>query len=243
MKGELELAPRNQSVAVAETPTVGQMLQAVIAKGVTPESVASVEQLTKLYERMEDKAAERAFAEAFVKLQSEMPVIVAKTVIPNRGKYEKFEHLMDVVGPLLTKHGFVVTFSMDFKENRVLETCHLTHVGGHSRQNSFAVRTGKADSETQADCKAATTAKRNALCNALNIVIRQDCLDAEHDAAIEGGPITKEQADELECRVALTNSNRDAFLKFAGAAGFAHISSSKYPILDEFLRKKERLGR
>ncbi len=228
----------------AVEPSVAVMLQAVIERGVTTENVQALDKLAALYERMEDKKAERAFAAAFVALQSEMPTIVATSVIPNRGKYERFEDLMRIVGPLLTKHGFVATFSMDFKENRILETCHLTHVGGHSRQNTFAVRAGgKADSETQADCKAATTAKRNALCNALNIVIRQDCLNSEDDASIEGGNVTAAQADELERRVALTNSDKAAFLKYAGARTFAEIPAGKYAILDGFLQRKERGGK
>lgn len=225
-------------------PTVADMLQAVIKGGVNVENVAVVEKIVALYERMQDKDAEKAFAVAFNALQAEMPAIEAKTLIPNRGKYEKFEHLMLIVGPLLTKHGFVVTFSMDFKDNRILEICTLTHIQGHSRQNSFAVRAGrKADDETQADCKAATTAKRNALCNALNIVIRQDCLNSENDASIEGGPITQEQADELERRAKMTNSNIDALLKFAGAKTFKEILTGKYDMLDEMLRKKEQRGR
>lgn len=212
--------------------SIEQVFRAVIEKQVSPENIAVMKELLAM-------AAERKFAAAFVALQSDLPVIVASTVIPNRGKYEKFEDVMSVIGPLLTRHGFTVSFSMDFKENRILETCHLTH-GGHTRSNSFAVRSGKADSETQSDCKAATTAKRNALLNALNIVIRQDCLSDESDVRNEGAPITREQAEELAHRVAMTNSNKEAFLKFAGAKDFASIMDSKYSILDSFLAKKER---
>ena len=48
-----------------------------------------------------------------------------------------------------------------------LETCHLKHVGGHTQSNSFAVRSsGRPTRTRKLICKAATTAKRNALCNA-----------------------------------------------------------------------------
>ena len=118
---------------------------------------------------------------------------------------------------------------------------------GHSQSNSFAVRSGgKAESDTQADCKAATTAKRNALLNALNIVIRQDCLSDESDAAIEGDPnakLTQAQADELEHRAQLTNSNIPALLRFAGSATFKDIPANKYAELDSMLRRKEQGGR
>ena len=127
-----------------------------------------------------------------------------------------------------------------------METCILRHVGGHSQSNTFAVRSGKADSDTQADCKAATTAKRNALLNALNIVIRQDFLANEDDPRNEGDPnalVTQEQAGELERRVKMLNSNPVAFLKMAGAESFATIKAKNYEVLDNSLALKEKAGR
>ena len=234
---------KNNELTVIEPQPVSLSIEdafrAVVEKQINPEGIAVMKELLAM-------SAEKQFASAFVKLQSDLPTIVATSVIPNRGKYEKFEDIMNVIGPILTKHGFSVTFSMDFKENRILETCHLTHSGGHTRSNSFAVRSGKADSDTQADCKAATTAKRNALCNALNIVIRQDVLNEENDAAMEGDPfefVTKEQAEELERRVNETNSNKAAFLQFAKAPRFAEIQANRYPDLDALLQRKEKAGR
>lgn len=230
-----------KAVALRPADPIVGMLQKVIEGGITAENVAAMEKMLDVYERMQGKQAERDFSVAFNAMQGEMPIITAKTVIPNRGKYEKFEDLMKVVGPLLSKHGFSVSFSMDFKDNRIIETCTLSHVSGFSRANSFAVRSGgRADSDTQADCKAATTAKRNALCNALNISIRQDCLNAENDAGIEGGAITEEQAFELERRVAETNSDKAKFLRVAGAKTFADIPAGKYATLDELLKQKEQ---
>lgn len=252
---QTDLVPvERQQMAVAIAPNpVGDMLKAVIDKGVTQDNVAALEKIVGLYERMEEKNAEKQFAASFVALQQDLPVIVAQTVIVNRGKYERFEDVMHVVQPLLTKHGFSISFSNENVDGRVTETCHLTHVGGHKRVNSFTVRvSGKADSETQADCKAGTTAKRNALLNALNIVIRQDCLQDEDDPRNEGEFITPEQAEELQRRVRETESNEIAFLKLAGVGAvvgtpnlghYKTIMSGKYAMLDEQLSRKESRGR
>jgi hypothetical protein len=243
---ELSVAPsqpmpvESQSLTPATSGgiSIEQAFQAAATKALDKESLEVMKQLLAM-------DAERRFSAAFVALQSDLPQITATSVIPNRGKYEKFEDILDVVQPFLTKHGFTVSFSMDFKENRIVETCHLTH-GGYTRSNSFAVRSGKADSDTQADCKAATTAKRNAFCNALNIVIRQDVLNNENDASIEGDPyakVTQEQADELERRVKETNSNLNSFMRLAGAASFSNILAKDYDMLDRLLREKETKGR
>ena len=191
--------------------------------------------------------AEQKFNAAFVKLQSELPVIVATTAIKNRGKYEKFEDVMHQIAKPLQDNGFSVSFSQDFKENRIIVTCTLMHSGGHSRTNPYAVRvSGNSDTETQADCKASTTAKRNALLQALNVIVRQDCLNTEDDAANEGDPnafVTPAQAFELERRANETNSNIPAFLSFAKAATFATIKANRYTELDEKLALKERAGK
>lgn len=229
----LPVAPRPQ-------PTVIELMGAVLEQKVTGESVAVVKELALLRRQEFVWQEEKDFNAAFVALQADLPVIVASSVIPKRGKYEKFEDIMTVVAPLLKKHGFSVSFSNDFRDGRIIETCHLAR-GCHSRPNSYAVRTKNADNETQSDTMAATTAKRNALCQALNIVIRQDCLDEEHDARLEGGNVTAAQADELRHRVKMLGSNVDevAFLKFAGAATYAEIPAAKYDVLDQNLRRKE----
>lgn len=224
-------------------PSVADMLHAVIQTGVTSDNVGTLEKMMDLYERVQERDAVKSFTRAFNALQAEMPVIVASSVIPNRGKYERFEDVMNVVGPLLHKNGFTISFSMDVKEGRIVETCTLRHIDGHSQANSFAVRVGgRADSDTQADCKAATTAKRNALLNCLNIVIRQDCMqDEENDPRLESDKkVTQEQADELEHRVKMSNSNVEAFLRIAGARSFSEIPAKNYATLDEQLRRKER---
>lgn len=227
-------------------PTVAEILKAVVEKGVTEANVGAVKEIVALFERVEEKNAEKAFAAAFVKLQSEMRKVKATREVPNkdgsvRYTFAAFEEIMAEVGPKLEEHGFTVSFSTDFDDKRLIKICTLTHVGGHSKQNKFAVRIGHGppgSTETQADGAASTYAKRFALCDALNILVEKDS-----DARAEGGPITADQAEELARRVAETNSDKEKFLKFAGAKTFAEIASEKYPILDDHLRKKEQQGK
>lgn len=219
--------------------TIERAFQAIVDGNLDKEKLAVMKDLLAM-------DSERRFNTAFVELQKEMPIITATTAIKNRGKYEKFEDIMRQIGPLLTKNGFTVSFSQDAKDSRILETCTLSHSGGHSRANSFAVRAGTGDNNTQIDCKAATTAKRNALCNALNIVIRQDCLSDEDDAGIEGDPnafVTPDQAGELEHRLKMVNGSVKDFLAYAKSETFAKIPANKYAELDQLLARKERNAR
>jgi hypothetical protein len=236
--------PSDQQLSLPDSgpDPVMRLIQKVVDGGVSEANVNALDKLLDVYERLDEKRAERAFNAAFVALQSDLPTIVASSIIPNRGKYERFEDVCKVVNPLLAKHGFSVSFSMDFKENRIVETCHLRHVGGHSQSNSFAVRTGgKADSDTQADCKAATTAKRNALLNCLNIVIRQDALlNEDQDASLEGATISPDKVAYLREQVAETNSDPVKFLALAGVSKFEDIRTGSYDVLVRALAAKSR---
>ena len=244
------LMPINQgpsAVQVAKPqPTVADMLQAVVERGVTAENVSAVKEIVGLYERMQDREAEKSFAGAFVALQSELSAVKAMKPVLNRDgttryTYAPYEEIMEQVRPLLQKHGFTVEFSTDYAEGRLIKTCTLQHTGGHKRSNKFAVRIGSGPpsaSECQADGAASTYAKRFALCDALNITI-----DKDSDARAEGGKVTQEQAAELERRVSETNSDRGAFLKLAGAATYTEIPAAKYDVLDQLLRRKEARGK
>lgn len=241
MENQLTTQDSQLAATAPQEVSIAQVLMSAISSGVTAENASAVKTLAEVYERMEAKNAEKSFNRAFVALQSSLPVIVATSVIPNRGKYERFEDVMRQIGPAVQANGFSVSFSMEVLENRIVETCHLMHVDGHSKSNSFAVRVGgKADSETQADCKAATTAKRNALLNALNIVIRQDVFQDEEDASLEGDVITADQANYLKKGVEATGSDVYKFLSYAGSTTFEGIRANRYEELATFLAKKAK---
>ena len=239
-----------EELALAQ-PSPGQLIKAVIDKGVTAESVGVVERLVALQERMDAKAAEREFAKAFNSLQSEMPIIKATKPVPGKDKagneiikyhFAPYQDIMEQVRPLLLKHGFTVTFSMGFNEGRIIQTCTLMHTGGHSRSNQFMARIGSGppgSSEAQGDGAASTYAKRFALCNALNIVTEVDT-DGQ-DARNEGAPISFEQVAYLKELLAESKADLPAFLKFAGAETLETIGTARYDSLVKALHKK--LGR
>lgn len=236
-----ELALHESPEALTIQPA--QMLRAVIDKGITPESVGVVERLVALYERMADKDAERKFAVAFANLQADVPAVQAVKEVPNndgtvRYCYAPYEEIMFKVRPILQRHGFTVTFSSSVIDGRIVQSCTLQHVGGHKRTNQSAARIGKGppgSSDAQGDGAASTYAKRFALCDALNIVVERDT-----DARAESGCISFEQAAYLKEMVKETRSDEKAFLKYAGAADYEHISTDRYDVLARELHKKSQ---
>lgn len=236
-----------QSIVLHENASpVAQMLQAICEKGVTQENVGALEKMLGLYERMQDRDAERQFAVAFAALQAEMPAIQAVRAVPAKDgtlkyKYAPYEDIMEQARPMLLKHGFTVRFSTDVQEGRVIQECTLQHIGGHKVSNRFGARIGNGppgSSDAQGDGAAATYAKRFALCAALNIVIERDS-----DARAEGAPITADQAAYLREQVRETGSNEGAFLRIAGVETFEEIGADNYELLAKMLRERAEVKR
>lgn len=252
---QTEIVHQPKQAVDRQPPSVAEMLQTFMAKGVTAENVAVMEQLVGLYERMEAKNAEKAFNSAFVALQHEMPNVKAMQPVPNndgtiRYTFAPYEDIMEQVQPFLNRHGFTISFSTKYDTTRVVKVCTLRHTSGHSVTNEFAVRIGKGppgSSEAQADGAAGTYAKRMALADALNIVVEKDS-----DARIEGGKISNQNAAALRKRVKATGSDEAAFLRYAQSpiadsatdadvvAAYESIPESMFRQLDESLKKKER---
>ena len=234
----------------APSPTPLQLIQQVISSGITPESVGVMERLVALDRDMKKDAAAAEYASAFASLQNGMKSFkptkavpgkaLADGTIPIRYTYLPYEEIMREVRPLCERHGLSISFSTDFAEGRIIQTCTIQHVSGHSKDYRSFVRAGAGPygaTETQADGAAMTYAKRYALCNALNILVERDSdgLDARN----EGDAISFEQAQTLRELVKETRADEKAFLKYAGAAKYEDIGSARYDGLFRSLQKKK----
>ena len=231
-------------------PSVALMLQQVIEGGITADSVGTLERMIALYERMEDKKAEREFSSAFSQLQAALPKIQATQAVPDRHgnikyHYAPYSEIMAIAQPFLTQFGFGVSFDSSFDQGRITAICKMTHSGGHSEKTSFGVRIGAGphgSNEPQADMAARLVAMRGALCSALNIAISHD-----DDARNIGTPISAEKAEELRRRVRnLESADEAKFLKWCGGGKmieFEEISSLKLEAAETFLDSKEALER
>lgn len=222
---------------------IGAMLNTIVEKGVTAENVAAMKELVGLYERMEDRGANQEYTRAMTALQSELPKVIAKSVVKNKDGTERFrfadyQTIMDAIEPSLQKHGFSVSFTIRYDGPRLIAVCRMMHAAGHEKTNEFGVRIGSGPpgcSEAQTDGAARSYARRGALCDALNIVV-----DHDDDARAYGAKITPEQAAELEKRAKACGADEGRLLTFAAADSYAEIRSTKFAAVDEILRKKER---
>ena len=227
---------------MVQDPTPLSLIAQMVASGtMSAESVAVVKELVALKEHMEDRQAEKDFAADFAALQGELGSFRPTKAVPDKYGNVKYLYLpygeiMAAVQPLLRKYRFSVSFSTDFAEGRILQTCTLQHESGYHRDFKAYVRVGSGPpgaTESQADGAAMTYAKRYALCNALNITVEHDT-----DARKEGEPITAEQVATLRQMVKDCRADEAAFLRFAGAKSYEEIGERRYAEVFAALQKK-----
>lgn len=199
-----QLAVSQQQLAIASPAA---MMAEIIKGGITEANVTVMERLMAMQERMEAAAAVQERNVAFKSLQEETSPIQASAVVPDKNggvkfRFAPYEEVMAMVRPLLAKHGFSVRFSSERLEKSVKVTCFLHHISGAPAiENHFEARIGNGPpgaNESQADAAAKTLAKRNALCDALNIVVERE---TGNDARAMGSDITPDQAADIQRRV------------------------------------------
>ena len=121
---------------------------------------------------------------------------------------------MQVLSPLLGRHGFSLTFNTDKPDGGL--TCYsgtLTHKAGHSRAATIYLPTDQSGSKNtvQALGSATSYAKRYLVQMLLNIVSRgQD--DDGTNAGVEY--ITESQAVDLQALIEEVGANKEGFLKW-----------------------------
>lgn len=238
-----------QITAPQQEPSVALMLQGALSNiqsgEITERHVDVLSKMMDLYERNEKRAAEKDFASALADLQGETIRVQATKAVDQKAdgtcryRFAPYEEIMKTVQPMLTRHGFSITFDTEVGDNRLTSICTLMHKSGHARQNRFAVRYGKppGSSEAQGDMATKSYAKRGALCDALNISIEHDT-DGD-DAKGLGSPITAQQVADLRDRVEACGAHEGKFLEYAGAKTFEEIPESKLDALHEVLRQRE----
>lgn len=99
--------------------------------------VGKLERLLDLQERYQLRQAEVAFNAAMQAAQSEMPVVLRDAKNPQtNSSYARLETVSKVMSPVITKHGFAMSFGTDVSPlpDHYRVTCELSHSAGFSRR-------------------------------------------------------------------------------------------------------------
>lgn len=244
------------------------MLQVISQAVMDPRcDVDKMKALLDMQERIEERDSKKAFTVAFNALQAELPIIDRDGKIDHSAegssgvtksgrkalqtKYATYPNLNRVVGPLLKKHGFTFSSSMDpDPSGAMVVVSTLEHVAGHSRTTHFRVTadaTGGKNNQ-QGWGSSQQYGMRYNMIALLNIVT-----EAKEDADNDGfkpeearlnEPVTPAQLKELVDLADKAGADKAKFCDVMGVQSMAEITQRRFDEaktqLNRKLKKKQR---
>lgn len=175
-----------QKLSAAKSPE--EMISMAIEKNV---SVETMERLLEMMKEVNAIRSKAAFTKDMANLQKEMPT-VKKTegVFAKAGdttaryKFAPLDMIVPQVKQTIADNNFIYSFQTKDDGKMLTNTCKVTHIDGHTEENSFAVPIGSESymSEVQKYGARDTFAKRYAFQNAFGIVVEGEDRDAVQDS-------------------------------------------------------------
>lgn len=111
-------------------------------------SVERMQQVFALYQTVQADASRRAYHAAMAEMQAELPTVMSVGKIMGedkhgggkilRSRYAKWEDVNEAIRPVLTRHGFALSFRITQPQpDRVQVTAVLAHRDGHAEETSL----------------------------------------------------------------------------------------------------------
>lgn len=206
--------------------------------------ISKLERMLEMKERMESKAAEQAFNDAFARCQREIPTVLKnKRNQQTNSNYADLAAVEAAVMPTVNAYGFSMRFfpTTSPVDGHYGVDCVVSHAGGHSETHHADVpadATGlKGNSNKTATHAFGSTmsyGRRYLLCMIWNIAT------ADNDGNGSGARkvITADQFVELQSLVEASGADLDKFLLAYGASSLEEFPLDKLTHAKQQLEKK-----
>jgi ERF superfamily len=214
-----------EHLAVADIGRVARLLITTIDRAATDSAtgVDKLDRLIDMYERITAQVAKVAHTAALADMQQELPIIEERGRIDFADgeqpyTYALWEDINEVIKPILTKHGFALSFRTGRDGDLVAVTGVLSHRAGHSEQTTMLLPAdsppsgaGNTMNPIQAIGSATSYGKRYIAAALLNLTSRGADDDPGAAAIVRGGTCGDGQA--------ITGAQRKALLQLARQVG------------------------
>lgn len=209
------------------------VMQAIVAAAQNPNiDPDKMERMMALYERMEAKKAEMAFSSSFSAMQDELPEITEGGAIRHSGKlisqYARWdEDINPVIKPILSRHGFALSFRIDTKDGVNVEGV-LSHREGHSEKTTITLPadTGGAKNAVQAVASSVSYGKRYTAGALLNLTTGGQDDDGQKAAAPT--PIDDDQAANIQALIDEVGADKAKFISYLENFGKCSIGDIEH---------------
>lgn len=166
---------RRRAAQVSETGAIIQMIERAAMNPAV--DIEKMERLFEMRERVVARDAKVAYFAAMAQLQIELPAIAERGGIKNnsgavQSTYAKWEDINEVIKPILSRHGFALSFRTGQDQGAIIVTGVLSHAAGHSEETvmRLPVDTSGSKNSVQAIGSSTSYGKRYTAQALLNLV-------------------------------------------------------------------------
>lgn len=194
--------------------------------------VEKMERLLAMQERIIERNAKAAYAEALAAMQIELPVVPERGRIDiGRGKpqaYALWEDINDAIKPVLARHGFALSFRPGQTDGKITVTGVLLHRAGHSEETTMHLPVDASGSKNAVQAVGSSTSygKRYTAAALLNLTSRGEDDDGRKGGS--GEPIMPDQVESLRAMITEVGADEAKFLKYLKVEALSDLPVSRF---------------
>lgn len=205
---ELETAPAQNEG--------GALISMIERVAMNPDTgIDTLERLLQMQERVLEREARSAYSRDFAAMQADMPTIKERGKGHGTITYALWEDVNEAIRPVLTQHGFGLSFKTSQSDKQITITAILSHREGHSEETtqSFPHDTSGSKNAIQAVGSSMTYGKRYTAGALLNLTSGE----MDDDGAGTIATITEEQILALRDLIEASTVTEPFFIKYANS--------------------------
>jgi hypothetical protein len=211
---------KHDEPSTAVTEYSGGLLEVIARAARDPNvDIDKMERLIEMQERVQKRNAEMAFHTAMAEMQPHLPVVDERGGIKDRNgntqsTYAYWEDINEAIRPILSEHGFSLTFKGHRENDMLITVGILAHRDGHKETTEIQLPADTSGSKNavQAIGSSKSYGKRYAAFDLLNITTR-----GQDDNGVKGGSanlISVKQYNELLRRISEVGADKDKFAAY-----------------------------
>ncbi|KKL79995.1 hypothetical protein LCGC14_2009210, partial [marine sediment metagenome] len=192
----MEAAEKTKAVAKIDNAIPANLIELAL-KQKAP--IEQLEKLLALQERWDAQQAKKAYYSSLSKFQAECPPILkTKAGYADRYHYAPLDKIIDVIKDSMFENGLTYRWEQQDKNDKIIVTCIITHVAGHSEKTSLegAADTSGSKNDIQARGSTVQYLRRYTLESVLGIATSSIDVDGQQPKE-KPVKVTKEASNDI----------------------------------------------
>ncbi len=236
---------KSTQVVAAEPTESGNVLQIISRAAADPSvDIEKLERLLAMQERITARNARAEYAAALAEMQPHLPTIAERGAIKDRSgnaqsRYALWEDIVTTITPILSAHGFALSFRTANEANMVSVTGVLSHRAGHSESTTLALPIDTSGSKNAVQSVGSSTSygKRYTASALLNL--RTGEIDDDGKAGGGQPTLDAEQVANLDALLSEIGGDAKArYLRYAKVESLDQILACNYSDAVRTIEKK-----